>query len=92
MNRLLNLIGALTTLIVFISLPVRAGQPLDIGSRRELFVDHHLIEKLDGARLALHRPQPREVAIRFDQPWEMLSPGYNTIVHDPEQGLYRFTN
>ena len=79
----------LTTLIVFIPPPVRAGEPIDIGSRRELFVDHHLIEKLDGTRLALHRPQPREVVIRFDQPWEMQSPGYNTIVHDPEQGRYR---
>jgi hypothetical protein len=63
--------------------------PIDIGSRRELFVDQHLIEKLDGARLALHRPQPREVAMRFDQPWESRSPGYTTIIHDEDKGLYR---
>ena len=66
-----------------------AAEVIDIGSRRELFVDYHLIEKLDGARLAMHRPQPREVAIRFGQPWEMHSPGYATVVHDEEKGLYR---
>jgi len=66
-----------------------AAEVIDIGSRRELFVDHHLIEKLDDARLAVHRPQPREVAIRFDQPREMHLPGYATVVHDEEKGLYR---
>ena len=31
---------------------------VDIGSRRELFVDGFLVEKLDRARLVLHEPQP----------------------------------
>ncbi|MBP90864.1 MAG: hypothetical protein CMJ64_29830 [Planctomycetaceae bacterium] len=30
---------------------------VDIGSRRELFVDQYLIDKLNGARQKLHRPQ-----------------------------------
>ena len=30
---------------------------VDIGSRRELFVDHFLIEKLDGVWLKLHEPK-----------------------------------
>ena len=38
---------------------------------------------------SVHRPQLREVAIRFGQPWEMHSPGYATVVHDEEKGLYR---
>ncbi|MHC4879992.1 MAG: hypothetical protein ACYTGL_26370 [Planctomycetota bacterium] len=66
-----------------------AAEAIDIGSRRELFVDHLLIDQLDGARLAMHRPQPRQVSIRFDKPWESFSPGYTTIVHDEEYGLYR---
>ena len=43
---------------------------VDIGSRRELFVDHYLIERMEGVRLVLHHPQPAEVAMRFDRPWE----------------------
>ncbi len=48
----------------------RASEPIEIGSRRELFVDHYLIEQLDGVSLKLHTPQPKGPAIRFDKPWE----------------------
>lgn len=61
---------------------IRGGEPIEIGSRRELFVDRHLIEMLDGARLTLHHPQAREVSIRFDQPWEGNTSGYPTVMRD----------
>lgn len=59
-----------------------SAEPIEIGSRRELFVDRHLIDRIDGARLTLHRPQAREVAIRFDQPWEGNTSGYPTVLRD----------
>ena len=43
---------------------------LDIGSRRELFVDYHLIGQLRGTRLKLHVPRPGGVAISYEKPWE----------------------
>ena len=56
---------------VFISTSAtRATEPIDIASRRELLVDHHLIERLDGVRLELHRPVRREVVFRTDAAWE----------------------
>jgi hypothetical protein len=54
----------------------------DIGSRRELFVDPYLIERFEGASLRLHQPQPQEIAISFDAPWEGSAPGYCTIFQD----------
>ncbi|MDY0167038.1 MAG: hypothetical protein RBS80_10875 [Thermoguttaceae bacterium] len=34
--------------------------PIDVGSRLELFVDEHLVDKREGdARLHLHKPQPK---------------------------------
>ena len=33
----------------------------NIGSRRELFVDDYLIEKVTGVSFRLHHPQPREL-------------------------------
>jgi len=37
----------------------------------KLFVDDFLIDKLTGeAKLRLHHPTPREVAIVHDAPWE----------------------
>ncbi|MFA6245195.1 MAG: hypothetical protein WC655_29905 [Candidatus Hydrogenedentales bacterium] len=58
-----------------------------IGESRELFVDHYLIERLEGARLELHHPQPAEVAMRFDRPWEGTYSQYVTIIKDGEKYL-----
>jgi hypothetical protein len=69
---------AATWFAVFIATAtMQAAEPIDIGSRRELFVDHHLIGSLSGVRLVLHRPKPREIVFRFDQPWEGLYSGAN---------------
>ena len=62
-----------------------AAEPIDIGSRRELFVDRHLIERLENARLVVHRPQPREVALTLDRPWEAEAPGYVTVFQDGDR-------
>lgn len=65
-----------------------ADDPVPIGSRRELFVEQALIEKLDGkAELRLHHPVPREIAISFDKPWEGNVSGYPTVIQDGD--LYR---
>ncbi|MHC4887538.1 MAG: hypothetical protein ACYTGH_20875 [Planctomycetota bacterium] len=38
---------------------------IDIASRRELFVDHHLIDELSGtAHLKMHSPKREEVGDR----------------------------
>lgn len=44
---------------------------MNIGTRRELFVDEHLIDHFKkAARLKLHHPRREEVAITFNRPWE----------------------
>ena len=63
-----------------------AAQPIDIGSRRELFVDDYLIDRLtDGAELRMHRPIPREVALVADAPWEGNACGYVTVFRDDDR-------
>lgn len=79
---------SLALLLAFTSLPLAAGEPIDIGSRRELFVDTALIDDLSGElSLKLHHPTPREIAFQFDQPWEGSASGYPTIFQDGD--LYR---
>jgi hypothetical protein len=61
---------------------------MEIGSRRELFVDDCLIERLaGGAELRLHQPQPREIALVHDAPWEGSGSGYHSVFQDGK--LYR---
>lgn len=67
-------------LAVITGVLARAADPVEIGGRRELFVDHFLIDNLNGVRLQLHAPRDEGVAFAFDQPWEGLFSGYATIV------------
>jgi hypothetical protein len=60
--------------------------PINVGARRQLFVDRHIIERLEGeAGLVLHHPQPQEIVLRCDQPWERSGPGYPTVFRDGER-------
>src|SRR6476661_238703 len=59
--------------------------PADIGYRRELFVDTHLVDKLDGVSLRLERPRDEGVSFRFDKPWEGAFAGYCTIIRDGDE-------
>lgn len=61
------------------------GDPIDIGSRLELFVDDYLIESIDGAELRIHHPQPKEVCIVRDEPWEGSGSGYDTVFQDGDR-------
>ncbi len=64
-----------------------AADPIELGDRRELFVDDFLIDKLDGAEQRLHHPTPREVAIVHDEPWEGNICYYHTVFRDGD--IYR---
>jgi hypothetical protein len=55
---------------------------IDLGQRLELFVDHHLIDSLQGVRLILHSPRNEGAALAFDRPWEGAFSGYVTVLKD----------
>ncbi len=62
----------------------QTGQPINIGSRLELFTDGCLIDKMNGVELRLHHPVRREVALYFDAPWEGPWSGYVTVFEDAD--------
>jgi len=65
--------------------PDKAMQPIDIGTRLELFVDHHLIDVLDGVSLVMHHPHP------MPRPAHPLTGAYITVIYDGDRyrGYYR---
>jgi len=70
------------------SLGMRAHATLDVGSRRELFVDDYLIERISGeAKLQIHHPVPREIVLTHNAPWEGSGSGYHSVFKDGD--LYR---
>jgi len=90
MRRSFYLIFTVTIICIFFmpNMPVGSDDTvLNIGSRLELFVDDYLIDSMKDARLILHKPMPREVAIVHDEPWEGNASGYHTIFQDGD--IYR---
>ena len=72
--------------------PVAIAQPTpiqkvrDIGSRRELFVEDSLIDRLSGkAELRLHHPTPQEVVLEHGEPWEGSGCVYHSIFKDGDR-------
>lgn len=61
--------------------------PLDLGDRRELFVDGYLIDSMTGVRLNLGEPRDEGPVVRFDQSWEGPFCGYCTVLRDRDKFL-----
>jgi len=62
--------------------------PIGIGGRIELFVDDYIIASAENTQLRLHKPQPREIALAMELPWEGPGSGvYSTVFRDG--GIYR---
>jgi len=84
--------GLVFALALFAS-PAFAGSPeaIDLGDRRELFVDRHLVDRMENLRIELARPRDEGVAFAFDKPWEGPFSGYCTIltVDDGFRAYYR---
>ncbi|MCM8789232.1 MAG: hypothetical protein NC907_05525 [Candidatus Omnitrophica bacterium] len=54
----------------------------DIGNRLEVFFDEWLIDKMEGVNLKLHHPQPEEVVLEYNQPWEGSASAVETVFKD----------
>jgi len=73
----LNCIGTSLTIAV---------EPIDIGTRLEPLVDDFLIQEMTGdVAQQLRRPEPREVVLVTDQPWEGNTSAYYTVFRDDDR-------
>lgn len=79
---------ACSLLQLALPLSLFAAEVTDIGTHRELFVEDTLIETISGnARLELHHPEAREIALEHDAAWEGTGSGYHSIFRDGD--IYR---
>ena len=62
-----------------------ADEPISLGSRRELFVDSLLVDRLQGATIELCQPIDRGSVLALDQPWEGIFSAYTTLIRDGER-------
>lgn len=67
----------------------QSDQVIDLGNRRELFIDDHLVSEMKDVQLTVHRPTREEIAVNCDKPWEGNGCGYFTVLHDRQESVYR---
>jgi hypothetical protein len=72
---------------IWLAAPAVAQEAIALGSRRELFVDRFLIDKLNGCRLELHPPRDEGIALKLDRPWEGPFCNYATVIKDGSRFL-----
>lgn len=78
--------GSLMALAVSSAAFAALSDVIDLGSRRELWIDGLLVDRLQGqAELRLHHPVPREIVFRHDQPWEGNASAYHSIFQDGDR-------
>ncbi|NOY00069.1 MAG: hypothetical protein GXP30_10100 [Verrucomicrobia bacterium] len=74
--------------LVFVTSSGFAAEPIKLGNRLELFVDDYLVEKTTGdVKQHLMKPEPKEVVLVADSPWEGNTSGYYSFFKDG--GLFR---
>lgn len=61
------------------------GQEINIGDRREIFVDSYLIDNLNNVSQVLHSPIQEGEVMKFDKPWEGNFSAYCTIIKDKDK-------
>ena len=86
-------IAMLHLLLAMTAAAAAPPEAVELGSRREVFLDHVLIDTLSHLELHMHRPVDRGPVLVFDNPWEGPFCGYATILHSGEtyQAYYRGT-
>ena len=67
----------------------QTDQPIDLGHRRELFVDDYLVARMQHVQFLVHQPVREEIAVTCDAAWEGNGCGYYSVLHDPQESIYR---
>lgn len=76
----------LLALAILLSSPtLRSEIPVEMQSKREIFVDSHLIDQIEGIQLQLKEPVDKGIVMRFDAPWEGRFSAYATVLHDTDR-------
>ena len=66
------------------------GGPVKFGSQRQLFLDDHIIERIEGLKRTPHEPQKRGLVLKPDRPWEKGRAGaFSAPLWDPEERVYK---
>lgn len=91
MRRLVHTVAAACAVLACV-VSVTAGVAVRVSNGPQLFLDNHLIARMDGLKRQFHRPirHPANPLIVQDQPWERRwIQMYGTVLYDEKMGKFR---
>ena len=68
------------------------GSPIRIGSRKQLFVDDYVVERMENLKRAMNQPKKhsRNPVLVPDRPWEgAWAHMYGSVIYDRQAKLYK---
>ncbi|MCL5742350.1 MAG: hypothetical protein M1541_00275 [Acidobacteria bacterium] len=74
--------GSIRAVLVFAAAaPLFSAEPLDIGNRRQLFIDHRFMASRKNVELKVHPPRKTgDIIVRSERPWTLG--GYSCVLKD----------
>lgn len=74
----------------FLTPTLCSAEPIDIGSRRQLFLDDFIVERIDGLTRTLHQPEKHGPVLKAERPWEGVHIGmFSPPMWIPDEGMYK---
>jgi len=66
-----------------IMMAITYTEPVNVGNKKQLFIDHKFIESSENVRLTMNPPRKYGPVIQSDRPWERIATsGYLTVIDD----------
>src|SRR6476659_8546761 len=82
---LLSDLARVLVFLIFFIVYGASAEPLDLGSRRELFVDNYLIASKTNVQFTLHEPRDEGSVLLFNASWEGAFCAYCTVINDGQR-------
>ena len=80
----------LTAMLLTGPAALRAAEPIQIGSQRQLFLDDHIVERIEGLKRTMHQPIKRGPVLKAERPWEgAYIAVFSPPMWVPEEGVYK---
>ena len=77
----------ITVITILLNLLQAGNAPIQIGTERQLMVDHHLVDSMNNLELELGSVRDEGPVFHFDQSWEGPFSGYSTVIQDDDRFL-----
>src|SRR5262245_42623898 len=82
-------LGGIVLLLQFVCETSHASPPLEVGARKQLFLDDYIVAERPGLTRTLGvvtKANDGKPIMKFDEPWESPYAGfYGTVLHDGQK-------